>query len=117
MWVTGIVRGSAEAISPASRADCPVGRAVIPIWLERFSREGSLAFPEISADILHMTKDLERAFLRGLKLAIAMPSHVADGVGKAYRTLRAYQEGSRPVTADAAHGLVKYLRRQAGAML
>ena len=87
------------------------------IWLERFSQEGSLALADICADILYMTKDLERAFLRGLKLAIAMPSNVADGVGKAYRTLRAYQEGSRQVTADAAHAMVKYLRRRAGAML
>ncbi len=88
-----------------------------PIWLERFSQEDSLAFSDVCADILHMTKDLERAFLRGLNLAIAMPSNVADGVGKAYRTIRAYQDGSRRVTVGAAHALVKYLRRQAGAML
>ncbi len=95
-----------------------MGRATAsPIWLERFSQDGSLAFLDVCADILHMAKDLEQAFLRGLKLAIATPSNVADGVGKAYRTLRAYQEGSRQVTADAAHALVKYLRRQAGAML
>jgi hypothetical protein len=64
-----------------------------------------------------MNKRLERSFLKALEAAIATPSDVAAGMGKAYRTLRSYQDGSRRVTLDAAKSLSQYLRRQANAML
>ena len=64
-----------------------------------------------------MPKRLEHSFLSALEVAIATPSDVAAGMGKAYRTLRSYQDGSRRVTLDAVKRLSRYLRRQAKAML
>ena len=60
---------------------------------------------------------LERRFLRALQVAIATPSSVAAGIGKAYRTLRSYQDGTRQVTLDSAQALSRYLRKKAKAML
>ena len=64
-----------------------------------------------------MSKRLQQAFRRAVDVAIAMPSHVAAGIGKAYRTLKAYQGGTRAVTLDAARALSRYLRRRAKQML
>ena len=66
---------------------------------------------------MHMSRRLESNFLKALEVAIATPSDVAEGMGKAYRTLRSYQDGSRRVTLDAVKRLSRYLRRQAKAML
>ena len=67
--------------------------------------------------IMHMYRTLERRFLKALKVAIAPPSEVAEGMGKAYRTLQSYRDGTRDVTVDSARGLSAYLRRQAARML
>ena len=64
-----------------------------------------------------MSKTLERRFRKALGVAIATPSEVAAGIGKAYRTLRSYQDGTRQVTLDSARALSQYLRRRAKAML
>ncbi len=52
-----------------------------------------------------------------MDVAIAMPTDVAVGMGKAYRTLYAYRKQKRSVTLDAARGLSGYLRKRAKAML
>ena len=64
-----------------------------------------------------MTRMLERRFLKGVAVAVALPRDVAAAIGKAYRTLRSYQERSRPVTLDSARALSRYLRKRARAML
>lgn len=64
-----------------------------------------------------MTLMLERRFRKALTVAIATPSDVAAGIGKAYRTLRSYQDGTRQVTLDSARALSRYLRRKAKAMV
>ena len=64
-----------------------------------------------------MSKRLQQAFRRALNVAIAMPRDVSAGIGKAYRTLKAYQDGTRAVTLDAARSLSRYLRRRAKQML
>ena len=64
-----------------------------------------------------MSKALESGFRKALGAAIALPSDVAAGIGKAYRTLQAYREGSRSVTLDSAKALSRYLRRRANQML
>ena len=69
------------------------------------------------ADILHMSKALESGFRKALEAAIALPSDVAAGIGKAYRTLQAYRDGSRAVTLDSAGALSRYLRKRAAHML
>lgn len=69
------------------------------------------------AYILHMTAMLERSFRKALEVAIATPSDVAVGMGKAYRTLHSYRDGTRQVTLGAARALSRYLRRHARAML
>ena len=69
------------------------------------------------ADIMHMTIMLERGFRKALKVAIATPSEVAAGIGKAYRTLRSYQDGTRQVTLESARALSQYLRRKGKAMM
>ncbi len=66
---------------------------------------------------MHMAKTLERSFRKALKVAIATPSTVAAGIGKAYRTLRSYQDGTRLVTLESAGALSHYLRKRANAML
>ncbi len=48
---------------------------------------------------------------------MATPSEVANVVGKAYRTLHAYREGTRKVPLEVAKKLSRYLRRRASAML
>ncbi len=87
------------------------------IWLERFSQEGSLALPMKRADVMHMPKALESGFRKALEAAIALPSDVAAGIGKAYRTLQAYRDGSRAVTLDSAKALSRHLRKRAAHML
>ncbi len=87
------------------------------IWLERSSQAARLALPMKRADILHMSKALESSFLKALEAAIALPSDVAAGIGKAYRTLQAYRDGSRAVTLDSAKALSRYLRKRAAHML
>jgi hypothetical protein len=64
-----------------------------------------------------MAMMLERRFRKTLNAAIATPSDVAAGIGKAYRTLRSYQDGTRQVTLDSSRALSRYLRRKARAML
>ncbi len=88
-----------------------------PIWLERSSRAARLAFPTNRADILHMSKALESGFRKALEAAIALPSDVAAGMGKAYRTLQSYRDGSRSVTLDSAKALSRYVRKRANQML
>lgn len=66
---------------------------------------------------MHMSKVLERRFPKALEVAIATPSDVAAGMGKAYRTLHSYRDGTRQVTLDSARALSRYLRRHARAML
>ena len=87
------------------------------IWLKRSSRAANLALPMKRADILHMSKALESGFRKALEAAIALPSDVAAGIGKAYRTLQAYRDGSRAVTLDSAKALSRYLRKRAAHML
>ncbi len=70
----------------------------------------------IRADTLHMSKALESGFRKALEAAIALPSDVAAGIGKAYRTLQAYRDGSRAVTLDSAKALSRYLRKRAAQM-
>jgi hypothetical protein len=65
---------------------------------------------------MHMSRTLERRFLAALKVAIAMPRDVAAGMGKAYRTLHSYRDGTRDVTLDAARRLSRFLRRRARAL-
>lgn len=60
---------------------------------------------------------LERRFRKALKAAKALPKDVAAGIGKSYRTLKSYEEGSRSVTLASARALSRYLRRRARAML
>lgn len=50
-------------------------------------------------------------------MAIATPSDVAAGIGRAYRTLKSYRDADRAVTLDAARALSGYLRRKAKEML
>ena len=69
------------------------------------------------ADILHMSKALESGFRKALEAAIALPSDVAAGMGKAYRTLQSYRDGSRSVTLDSAKALSRYVRKRANQML
>ncbi len=83
------------------------------IWLERSSRAANLALHMKRADILHMPKALESSFLKALEAAIALPSDVAGGIGRAYRTLQSYRDGSRAVTLDSAKALSRYLRKRA----
>ena len=64
-----------------------------------------------------MTAMLERRFRKALNVAITTPSEVAAAIGKAYRTLRSYQDGTRQVTLDSARAVSRYLRRTARAML
>lgn len=64
-----------------------------------------------------MTKRLQQVFQKALNVAIATPSDVAAGIGRAYRTLKSYRDGDRAVTLDAARALSGYLRRKAKAML
>ena len=64
-----------------------------------------------------MPKALESGFRKALEAAIALPSEVAAGIGKAYRTLKAYQDGSRAVTLDSAKAMSRYLRNRAHQML
>jgi hypothetical protein len=63
-----------------------------------------------------MPSSLRTAFQGALSVANATPKDVAAGIGRAYRTLHAYREGSRSVTVDAARGLVRYLRQRARRM-
>ncbi len=105
-------------ISPARQANCPVGRATVSrIWLERSSQAAKLALSVKRADILHMPKALESGFLKALEAAIALPSDVAAGIARAYRTLQAYRDGSRAVTLDSAKALSRYVRKRANQML
>ncbi len=64
-----------------------------------------------------MPKALESSFLKALEAAIALPSDVAAGIGKAYRTMQSYRDGSRSVTLDSAKGLSHYVRKRANQML
>ncbi len=64
-----------------------------------------------------MPRMLEAGFLRVLETVTTLPSDVAAGIGKAYRTLQAYREGSRPVTLDSAKALSRYARQQAKRIL
>ena len=66
---------------------------------------------------MYMPKTLEGGFLKALDAAIALPRDVAAGIGKAYRTLHAYRDGSRAVTLDSAKALSRYLRKRAGQIL
>ncbi len=66
---------------------------------------------------MHMSKALESGFLKALEAAIALPSDVAAGMGKAYRTLQSYRDGSRSVTLDSAKALSRYVRKRANQML
>lgn len=54
-----------------------------------------------------------RSFLRALELATATYDDVAQGIGRAYRTLTAYRIGERAITRDAARDLAIYLRGRA----
>ena len=65
---------------------------------------------------MHMSKALESGFLKALEAAIALPSDVAAGMGKAYRTLQSYRDGSRSVTLDSAKALSRYVRKRADQM-
>ncbi len=69
------------------------------------------------ADILHMSKALESGFRKALDAAITLPSDVAAGMGKAYRTLQSYRDGSRSVTLDSAKALSRYVRKRANQMV
>ena len=69
------------------------------------------------ADTLHMSTALESGFRKVLEAAIAHPSDVAAGIGKAYRTLQSYRDGSRSVTLDSAKALSHYVRKRANRML
>ncbi len=60
---------------------------------------------------------MQRVFQKALDVAIATPSDVAAGIGRAYRTLKSYRDADRAVTLDAAWSLSGYLRRKAKAML
>ena len=42
---------------------------------------------------------------------------VAAGIGKSYRTLKSYEEGSRNVTVASARALSRYMRGRAQRML
>ena len=66
---------------------------------------------------MHMPKALESGFRKALEAAIALPSDVAAGMGKAYRTLQSYRDGSRFVTVDSAKALSRYVRKRANQML
>ena len=64
-----------------------------------------------------MSVVLENSFRKALKAAIALPKDVAAGIGKSYRTLKSYEEGSRNVTVASARALSQYLRGRAQRML
>ncbi len=64
-----------------------------------------------------MSKALESGFRKGLEAAISLPSDVSAGMGKAYRTLQSYRDGSRSVTIDSAKALSRYMRKRANQML
>ena len=60
---------------------------------------------------MHMSKTLEKAYLKAL--GFLNVSAVARATGRAFRTLAAYRAGDRRVTAEAARELVAYLRSHA----
>ena len=66
---------------------------------------------------MHVSTTLQNSFRRALKAALALPKDVAAGIGKAYRTLRSYEEGSRNVTVASARALSRYLKGRARSML
>ncbi len=74
-----------------------------------------LALPTSVRYITHMSNDLEREYreaLRGLNLA-----QTARETGRGLRTLHAYMNGYRRVTATAARELVEYLRSKSSTFL
>ena len=64
-----------------------------------------------------MSVALENSFRKALKAVMALPKDVAAGIGKSYRTLKSYEEGSRNVTVASARALSRYLRGRALRML
>lgn len=64
-----------------------------------------------------MSVALENSFRRALKAVMTLPKDVAAGIGKSYRTLKSYEEGSRNVTVASARALSRYLRGRAQRML
>lgn len=62
---------------------------------------------------MNMSRVRDR-FLEALDLAVTTLTEVAEGCGRAYRTLQSYQRGERRVTVGAARDLVVYLRDRAG---
>lgn len=61
---------------------------------------------------MYMSRLRER-FLEALESAVTTLGDVAEGCGRAYRTLQSYQRGERRVTLGAARDLVAYLRERA----
>ena len=60
----------------------------------------------------HMSKQLEKAYLEALEAALANLGTIAEDTGRGYRTIRAYRDGYRRITAGAALSLVDYLRKR-----
>lgn len=60
-----------------------------------------------------MTRKLGELYTEAAELAVATLGDVAEGSGRAYRTVQAYLAGDRSVTRDAARGLAAYLRERA----
>lgn len=59
------------------------------------------------------SRSLRSAVRDAAELATASLSEVAEGMGRALRTLQAYRSGFRAVTPDAALALATYLRGRA----
>lgn len=69
--------------------------------------------PETVHIITHMGKLTEDQYLAALELVVL--SDLSRSTGRAYRTLQAYRNGDRRITAPAARELAEYLREQAQA--
>lgn len=63
----------------------------------------------------YMRNRLRAPFSRAARLATASIVDVARGMGKGYRTVKAYQRGDRRVTPESARRLAAYLRERARA--
>jgi hypothetical protein len=62
---------------------------------------------------MYMAGNLRARFLEALDLAVTTLGDVAEGTGRAYRTLQSYQRDERRVTPDSGERLVAFLRDRA----
>jgi hypothetical protein len=64
-----------------------------------------------------MASRLASRFKKGLGLALATRFDVAQGIGRSYRMLQAYERDERRTTPAVARALAAYLRDRAARLL